>query len=1131
MNKIIITYIFILIASSIHAQQSPVRFQSLTINDGLSLSSVYCIHRDSKGFMWFGTEDGLNKFDGYRFQIYRTDIKNPNSICYKWIEHITEDNNGQLWFGSRNGLSCFNPKNETFTNFTTDSKTKLTNDTITCIMPFNNFVLAGTTNGINIINSTTLGINNSEYPNSGRINDLCVDKEHCWIASNKGMFCFYANGEHIEAVKEMQNAVNDLYIVNNTIYGCTNNKVFEYNTSDDSFKFHYPFGKSNSNNIIESILVDNNKRIWLGTNNGLFLYNTKTKKIKRIISSTDSSNSLAINSNKPLKIDSDNNIWFGTHGDGLFRITPDLKVTGYIHNPTDNNSINQNSFNCIYPDLITGNIWFGTFGAGINIYHPGANKFDLIKHNPLNINSLPSNFIWSIFETNDNCIWIGTNDKGVCRYNPATNQYTTFDHAPEQKTSLSNSTVRKVYQDSQGNIWIGTDGGGLNLYNKNNNTFKHYKYDKSNPKSISDNSVRALFEDSKKRLWVGTRNGLNYFDIATGQFARYMHNPDNSNSLSHNFVYSTIIEDKQGYLWIGTYGGGLNKLDPETNFFFHYTTNGEKGKSLSNNIVFSVYEDTKGLIWIGTNEGLNILDPATGLIKVYGTIDGLPNEVVYGIMPDEDENIWLSTNYGVCCINPQTMDCFNYDVSDGLQSNEFNGGAFHKGKSGKLYFGGVYGLNILNTASLQQNKIVSKPIITKLEVLGNKVYTSSSFTGEKGSIIQDGNLYYTDTNISYAKHITLNYNQRFFAIEYSGLNHLFPNKTEYDFMLHPIDKKWNKAGQRNYVSFANLKPGDYEFRVKNTNSDGIWGNEQADLKITISPPFWLSTWFIILEIIIVAIIIIFIYRYLLKIKTNQLLRIQNQQIKSTNIRLQQSEESLKQSNATKDKFFSIISHDLKNPFASLMSISKMLAENYDNAEEEDKKDGINRIHSSIKQIYALLENLLTWSRCQRGKISFEPGPFDLSRSINENINLYKLAAEKKEISLINKTSTNTMAYGDRNSVNTIIRNLTSNAIKFTRPGGTVTISVDEYENMWKISVSDNGIGIASENKYSLFDIDKKVKNDGTAGEKGTGLGLLISKEFAEKNGGQIGVESKTNEGSTFWFTIRKTNDNNLQNIG
>ncbi|TLX75590.1 hypothetical protein E9993_08500 [Labilibacter sediminis] len=1113
-----------------HSQHLPVRFQQISISDGLSLSSVYCIYRDSKGFVWMGTEDGLNRYDGYHFKIFRSNIKQANSICYKWIELVYEDSHQNLWFGSRAGLSKFDPATEVFTNynFSEEEHHQLLNDTITNITQASrDIIFIGTVKGLNLINLNTGTINTSAFE-IGRINAIKqINSNEFAIGTSQGLFYFDVKTLSCSAIINSENKnipVESITLKGEYIWACGLQQLYKFSTKDHSLLNIYPLKNLQNQETIESILVDKQDRLWLTTNFGLYLFNDQTIKTKLIIKDYDSSHSLATDPRKPLTLDNDGVIWYGTHGSGLYLIHPSLKINKFVHNPFDKASISQNSINCIYNDTLSGNMWIGTFGAGVNIYNGKTSKFDLIKHNPINPNSLASDFIWSVFEARDSTVWVGTNDKGISRYIPSQDRFEFFDHAPNTPGSLSHSSVREIYEDSKGTIWAGTDGGGLNRYNKRLNKFTVYTKQKGNAQSLSHNSVRVVYEDSKKRLWIGTRNGLNLFNPKNSSFKRFLHNPNDPNSISHNFIYSSIIEDNDGYLWIGTYGGGLNKMNPDLGTFVSYSMSGEPGKPLSDNIVFSVHEGDDGLIWIGTNQGLNVLDKTTGLIRFWGTNDGLPNEVIYGILPDNNGNLWLSTNHGISCFNPQTEHFKNYDVHDGLQSNEFNGGAFHKGKNGRLYFGGVYGLNIITSDFITQNQYVNQPVITQLEVLGKKVMANADIPKSKHSILYAEEVLYSDKNISYTNEIILSYEQRFFSLEFSGLNHLHPNKTKYSYQLFPLDKDWHMAGKRNYVSYANVKPGKYTFKIKSSNIDGVWINKPTELKVTIQPPFWLSKWFIGIEILLIILTISFIYRFLLKIKTNKILREQNIQINAANAKLLKSESSLKQMNATKDKFFSIISHDLKNPFTGLMSISELLDQNFDNLNKDDKKSSVQKIHKSIKQVYSLLENLLTWSRSQRGTIDFNKGYFNLSSLITENINLYRLSAEKKKVLLETKGIDNQNAFGDRDSINTIIRNLTNNAIKYSKPQGKITIGIEDDSDLyWKIMISDNGVGIAEENIHKLFCIDQKLKTNGTSGEKGTGLGLIICKEFAEKNNGTIGANSTEGKGSTFWFTVPKTN--------
>ena len=1090
----------------------------------MSLSSVYCILQDSRGFMWFGTEDGLNRYDGEKIKIYRSIKESTNSLTSKWIEIIYEDSNGNLWLGSRSGLTCFNPKNEQFIQFNTLShpNRRLNNDTITKLFEDkNNHLWVGTKKGVDIINIKSLQRHqpkNNTFRINSRVFDFVTDKKNnIWIPSYNGLYKYNQSTDSLEYSKFEYFNKTPIYAIsiinNNLLLGC-NNGLYTINT-DNYSEINSIRSAQLKNKKIESVTIDKQNRIWVVSSDGLYLKPNNKKGFSKIVSTIDNTNSLAINTNKPIIEDSDGNIWYGTFGNGLYKYSKN-ELSNYINSPANQQSLSHNSTNCIYEDN-NGNIWIGTFGAGISIYSPQSHKFKLIKNNPLDNNSLASNFVWSIFEDINKNIWIGTNDAGLSVFNNQTNRYTHYIFA-------NNPAIRKVYQDSNGTIWVGTDGEGLFKLNNRLKRWINYRNNPNNDNSISNNSVRVIFEDSKKCMWIGTREGLNKFDRESGKFKRYLYKNDNAHSLSNNFIYSAIFEDSKARLWIGTYGGGFNIFDPVKEEFTRYRVKPELKikNSISDDVVFSFYEAPDGIFWIGTNNKLNKFDITKNEFTHFGIEQGLPNEVIYGIVPDNLGNIWLSTNRGICRFNTTSYAVKNFDVNDGLQSNEFNGGAFHKGHSGLMYFGGVYGLNIIDPNKDYTEKKGYKPVITKISISGKNIvipHTPDSITNNKVHLDQNkGVLLYRKSPI-FADTIELDYTQRQLSLEFTSPTLLSSKNIRYYYKMEGLEKDWIYAEGRNFVSFSNLKPGNYTFLLKATNNDDEWSSETKKIYITVNYPFWLKWWFITFEIIFVLIIIIMVYHYLIKIKTNKILTDQNQTIKATNAKLTESEKRLLQLNKTKDTFFRIISHDLKNPFTSLMSISEMLNSNYNNIDDNEKKSGLNKINQAVQLLYNLLENLLTWSQSQTGNISYNPKPFSIDKTIKNSVSLYNISAEKKAISFIYNQKENRLAYGDEDMVNTILRNLISNAVKFSNNNTTIEIKVEQTKNNFTIEVKDKGVGIEQEYIDNLFRIDKKHKTVGTSGEKGTGLGLILCKEFVEKHNGNIWVKSEVGKGTSFYFTL------------
>ncbi|MEN8158076.1 MAG: two-component regulator propeller domain-containing protein [Bacteroidota bacterium] len=1127
----------------LNGQEDYARFKRITINDGLSLSSVYNIYQDSKGFMWFGTEDGLNKYDGQSVTVFGATTDQHYILANKWIEIVYEDKSGMIWLGSRGGLTMYNPRRGIFTTLKHDpqSPTSLSNDSVSCITSdLNNDVWVGTFGGLNRIDRFT-GEAERIVPEeenleglTSRISSFVLDPSgNLWIGTHRGLFSndrksgLFFN-ETAGGIIDRKATIHCMSMGNNALWLGSSQGVVKLDLSGESNHLLISATGEGIGQPIRSLYVDRQEQVWIQTSECLYCYRNDGTGLVRVLEGGGTTHSLALNPTEPLIEDREGYIWYGSFGEGVYKIDPvSLTYKRHTHNAADPTSISENAVNCIFEDR-SGAIWFGTFGAGISILDPRANQFTLFKHNPFNGNSLASSFVWTICQASDSTLWVGTNAQGISCYDQRRGTFTHYNHDPSKPASLSNPSVRKVYQDSKERIWVGTDGGGLNLFLPGDRSFRHFKHDPGNPESISDNSVRAIYEDRHGRIWVGTRNGLNLLDPGSGKFKRFVSDENNPESLAQNFIYSALHLDEEDLLWIGTYGGGLCKMNTSEGTFTQFAHDPDDPTTISDNIVFSIHEDEKGRLWIGTNSGLNMFYPATGSFRRFGVGEGLANEVIYGILPDDEKQIWLSTNLGISRFDTESFGVKNFDMNDGLQSNEFNGGAFHRGRNGELYFGGVYGLNVIDPSHIRPEQNVAQVTLTKLEVLGREVRTAGvdleeQFSEQPAGIIEFEGEYYSSENVTYMEEIVLDYNHRFFSIEFSALNTLQSGKLSYSYIMENLETEWNHAGSRNYVSYANMKAGSYRLKVVAKNDDGYQSDPPMQLDILITPPYWKSWWFIMLEILVISIIAIMIYIYLLKSRTNRLLKDQNQQISRANEALRESERNLMELNATKDKFFSIISHDLKNPFSSLLSISEIMVESFDETEQEDHRAGFRKMNQSVKHLLDLLENLLTWSRSQRGKIKHDPVRFNISSLIQENVNLHKLPAEKKGILLLSPDQDDLYAYGDRDMINSVIRNLMTNAVKFTDRDKRVEVRVEEKANEIEVSVVDQGIGIARENLERLFRIDQKFKSTGTSGEKGTGLGLIICREFVEKNGGVISVQSTPGHGTTFAFTLPMAN--------
>jgi len=1092
--------------------------------------------------MWFGTEDGLNKYDGVNFVIYNNRPGEANSLSHKWIEQITEDEDGMIWLGSRGGLTRLNPKTDEMNQYTIGSaeKSALSNDTITSLLSIGKYIWAGTQNGLNRVNLQTQ--NTKQYfpgSNSGssRIHALHKDKKgRLWIGASGGLFVNLPGYDNLIQVQSAQKSIDvrSVETHGDTLWLGCNDGILKFLLEDKiNVSFRYPEIRTHTEDPVTNIYKDSKNRLWIQTSAGLFLQH-KNKELSLIIDAPLQSPSLSVKPIKPLIEDEEGNLWYGTFGNGVYEfLSTKNDVENFRHNDANPSSLSDNTINCLFQDR-SGAIWIGTFGAGISVLDLQANLIETLKHNAFDQQSMSSSFVWSIMEDRKGKVWIGTNQTGINVYDPKQQTYVYYNHDPNDPGSLPNPSVRKIFQSSNGTVWVGTDGGGLSKFNPIDGSFSNYTTNPNDLTTISNNSVRTIYEDSTGILWIGTRNGLNKFNPKKGTFNRYLHDPENTSSLSNNFVYSAIYMDPQGFVWVGTYGGGLNRLDTETGSFMNFQFDPDDQSGISDNVVFSIYEDEKGYLWVGTNSGLNLFNPSTGKFKRYGIEAGLPNETIYGIMPDHQNRLWMTTNKGISRLDLTEFEFKNFDVKDGLQSNEFNGGAFHAGKSGLIYGGGVYGMNIIDPAKIIPVKNNAEIIISRLEIMGKEVsvmpemaYLSEEENEEDADqLIEMVDNYYLPIHVTYLDEIKLNYQQRFFSIDFTALNHHMPEKLNFRHRMSGLEDHWNIAGNRNYVTYANMKPGVYTLEVDASNTDGFLTNNPAKLKIVITPPFWRTSWFILLEVLAAFGVIIFIYRFLLHQRTNKILKVQYKEIKKAHKQLQISENNLVELNATKDKFFSIISHDLKNPFASVLSISELLDDSFDSTSSDEIRYGVKKIRETNKHIYTLLENLLTWSKSQRGRLIIENSKFNLSKIIETNINLLKMAAEKKNITIEGIYEDEVCSFADREMISTVIRNLLTNAVKFTEPGKSIQIKVVENETKNKVSIIDQGVGIKAENIERLFRIEDKIKTEGTAGEKGTGLGLIICKEFIESNHGILEVSSVPGEGSTFSFTVPRSDSEN-----
>ncbi len=835
----------------IYSINSSYTFKRLGLEDGLSQSTIHSIIQDNEGYMWFGTANGLNKYDGYSFKIFTNNPYDTASISDNSITSLFEDKEGKLWIGTIKGiLNRYSRSRNSFTRFNTRNIqgpityreneyyeypiifSRNDNNSITSIAEDNNNNLwMGTWGkGILIFNKKTKTISQyyhkSEAPNSlsyNRIMRILIDKEgNIWIGT-------FGGG------------------LNKVVY--KNNSTTKDKSTQLSF-IHYKNDFLNkyslSDNKITSLFEDNEGNIWIGTYNGglnELPVNEKSftpRDVKFKIYKKNKSKRADIGSNSIMAIleDKQNCLWLGTFGNGLIKFNKiENSFTHFEHNPLNPNSLSGNDVISLCEDS-SGIIWAGThLGEGITKLEMSKVKFGQIRNDPANSNSLSDDVVWAIYQDTHKNLWIGTYRGGLNKYDIKNNRFTHFFHNPTNRLSISDNHVRAIAEDKFGNFWIGTYSGGLDRFNTLTGKFTSFKHDPNVPSSIGANQVQDIFIDSSSNVWLATfTGGINRFKITNPEsseikFDHFVNNPSDTCSLCDNRVY-TLYEDREGILWIGTFGGGLDKYIKKTNSFIHYKNDPKDNYSLSDDRVLSIFEDSNGTMWIGTyGGGLNKFDRKTGKFYRYKKKNGLNCDVVYGILEDNNNNLWLSSDNGIYRFNIVNGFITHYDLQDGLQSIEFSGGAYFKSKDGEMFFGGINGLNYFYPDSVKNNSFIPQVVITSIKVFNQPL------TGEKKKII-------------------LPYDKNFISFEFAALDYTNPEDNHYAYKLEGLEKDWQYIDANlRIANYTNLSPGQYTFIVKGSNSDKIWNSKGTSVLITILPPYWKTWWFISLCILAGGLII------------------------------------------------------------------------------------------------------------------------------------------------------------------------------------------------------------------------------------------------------------------------------------
>lgn len=1028
---------------------------------------VKCIYQDSFGFLWFGTEDGLNKYDGYSFTVYKHNSDLKNSLNNNNITLIYEDKNNNLWIGTQEGLNQYDRYNDEIVPVNT------INFYIECFYEYEN--------GMQLFG----------------------------VGAN-GLYLFNpSNFKTKQVITEIY--VNDIFKdANNNFWLGTFNGLLLLDTTDYSYQtFYLPTAKHETpQHNYGPIIQDGDGRIWIGTNNqGLYFLEypeNDPQKASFTRYKPDPFNSKSVSTGPiySLMLDHSKNLWIGMEHSGLNIINlndfdkNNCTFKYYSSNPSDNTTLSANSVHCIYEDA-QNTVFVGVYGGGINYYNKNSQKFNKINLIPNNPNSLINNHVNTVFAEKNN-IWIGS-ESGLSIWNKKTNKYQHYTDELNHPASLRSNPVWKIFRDSRGTMWIGTWGAGLNAFNEKTKATRQFLFNENDTTSIASNNIFDITEDNEGNLWIATMGGgLSKYDYKTDKFTKYSFNKGNQ-PITTNWIYDVHISQK-GELWIST-TEAIALIDKKTNKLVPLRHNPSDTKSISYNGAYVIFEDSRQNLWFGTSNGLNIFNRKDSTFKSYKVKDGLPNNSIKGICEDNNNNLWISTNNGLSkfvggIFHPEKPEFINYDYNDGLQGNEFNARSACKDENGNLYFGGTNGLNYFFPEDIKESTFDPKIVFTDFLIFNKSVKIDQ----ENSPLTK---------NINLTNEIKLEAEHSVFSIEYAALHFTAQEKVQYAFILEGFDEQWQLVGKNRLATYTNLDAGKYVFKVKASINPNVWSGHIKSINITILPAWWQTKWMKFIYILI-ALIALYLFRKYTVISTTL-----KNKLWITHIENEKTEEL----NRLKFQFFTNISHELRTPLTLILGpVNKLLKKGNSNNE-------LLLIKNNVKRLMTLVDQIIDFRKIESDTMKIKLENTDIIDLLHNYFMNFRDLAEQKQINLYFKSSVKKLTIEiDKDKIYKIISNIISNAIKHTPEKGRVKMEVDVNKgastdtNCIIISVEDTGKGISENNIDKIFD-RFFTSSDSSDHAEGTGIGLHLTKKLIEILGGEISVASKINEGTKFTITL------------
>jgi len=1073
--KCLLCVLCLFAAGGLWGQPQEYLFSHLTVTAGLSNNHITSIYKDGRGFMWFGTVSGLNRYDGYQFRQYRHDPRDGWSIADNYIEQIFEGPDGKMWVESRTGrFAIYNYDLDRFD------------------VNFGAYLRGMGLPGFQLVT----------------VAPSRASKAYWLIYKDSGVY-HYRDGR-ITAFRPGEMAASPVAAAREDSHG----DCWVLHQDGVLEKIDGRLGaivyrsavlkKDFGNTLIQSTLfVDAQDDLWICSNGvfkGVYYFHPPTEQWRHL--ALDAGERV-LNSNIVLMALQDRNgaVWLATDHGGVDIIDKKNFAVQFVgHIEDDGKSLADNSITSLFRDKITGTVWVGTYKSGLSYFHQSDFKFPQYRHEPRKAGTLPYDDINSFVEDGQGNVWIGGNGGGLIYFDRKKNSFRQYLHDPLNENSLCSNIIVSLMLDRDGKLWIGTYFGGLDCFD--GKKFIHYRHRDDDPASLADDRVMCLCEDLDRQIWVGTlAGGLDRLDRKSKRFFHYKSTLPNS---IRNDYISSIITDGDGNMWVGT-GYGVEFIERNTGAIRHFIPDDAK---LSTNNVTWLFLDSRKRLWAGTREGLDVMNLDGKTFQTFTTEDGLPDNAVRYITEDSVHRLWISTANGLSRITvvemPErkqlTIRCRNFHEPDGLQAREFNERAGLITRDGHLLFGGPNGFNIFRPENIQPERKTPPILLTGLDIFDKSVHVGDTVNGRV----------LLTKNLSEAPELRLRWKQNVFSIEFASLGYI-PNATnKYAYLLEGFNHGWLITdGKIRKATYTNLDAGTYTFKVKAADADGEWYDQQATLKIVVLPPWWKTPLAYGIYILLLAGALLFARRMVLQ-RARMRFALENERRET---------KRMHEMDLMKIRFFTNMSHELRTPLSLILAPVDKLLDRGANPEPQRQYEMIRR---NAKRLLHLVNQLLDFRKMEAGELKLYLREGDVVRFVRETAHSFVDLAEKKNISFVYDAGdcSSLVTRFDSDKLERILFNLLSNAFKFTPENGAVSVLVSlvrrEGENvLLSIAIRDTGIGIAPDKQQKIFERFFQNEIPETLINQGSGIGLSITQEFVRMQGGKLVVESEVNVGSCF----------------